>query len=165
MTPVSRCPAGSQADARTAVVEVSGAALAEIGLAIPAQRTLTVAVILIEASLTSSPLSTFTRFPTSLSSYCSYSTFPATYYSSTFFFSLTTHDYIFHFFSFIIFYGYHSQFSSIRSLSSLFTLLYFPSFLYHLFSTCLYLSHYFLFLFLFSFYFFFLFFIFSDLPL
>ena len=32
-----------------AALQVSGAALAEIGLAIPAQRTLTAAVILIEA--------------------------------------------------------------------------------------------------------------------
>jgi len=37
------------ADGRIAGVEASGAALAEIGLAIPAQRTLTTAVILIEA--------------------------------------------------------------------------------------------------------------------
>jgi alpha-galactosidase len=36
-------------DARTAAIEVSGAALAEIGLAIPAQRTLTAMVLLIEA--------------------------------------------------------------------------------------------------------------------
>jgi uncharacterized protein (UPF0179 family) len=37
------------ADGRIACVEVSGAALAEIGLAIPAQRTLAAAVILVEA--------------------------------------------------------------------------------------------------------------------
>ena len=37
------------ADGRIADVQASGAALAEIGLAIPAQRTLTAAVILIEA--------------------------------------------------------------------------------------------------------------------
>jgi alpha-galactosidase len=39
----------SPGDARTAAIEVSGAALAEIGLAIPAQRTLTAIVLLIEA--------------------------------------------------------------------------------------------------------------------
>ena len=45
--PVAR--RASFADARIPGVEVSGAALAEIGLAIPAQRTLTAAVILIKA--------------------------------------------------------------------------------------------------------------------
>ena len=45
-------PVGRRAslvDARIPGVEVSGAALAEIGLAIPPQRTLTAAVILIKA--------------------------------------------------------------------------------------------------------------------
>ena len=42
-------PPGRPCRGRIADVEVSGAALAEIGLAIPAQRTLTAAVILIEA--------------------------------------------------------------------------------------------------------------------
>jgi alpha-galactosidase len=38
------------ADARLPTVQVSGAALAEIGLAIPPQRTLTAVVLLIEAT-------------------------------------------------------------------------------------------------------------------
>ena len=38
------------ADARLPTVQVSGAALTEIGLAIPPQRTLTAAVLLIEAT-------------------------------------------------------------------------------------------------------------------
>jgi alpha-galactosidase len=50
VTPGARLPRREGlADARIAGVEVSGAALAEIGLAIPAQRTLTAAVILIQA--------------------------------------------------------------------------------------------------------------------
>jgi hypothetical protein len=42
-------------DARIANIEVSGAALAEIGLAIPPQRTLTASVILIEATRAEQP--------------------------------------------------------------------------------------------------------------
>ncbi|MGB6576371.1 MAG: alpha-galactosidase, partial [Streptosporangiaceae bacterium] len=50
VTPGVRLPRrAGLADGRIADVEASGAALAEIGLAIPAQRTLTAAVILIEA--------------------------------------------------------------------------------------------------------------------
>jgi alpha-galactosidase len=50
VTPGVRLPRRTGlADGRIADVEASGAALAEIGLAIPAQRTLTAAVILIEA--------------------------------------------------------------------------------------------------------------------
>ena len=47
MTPGVRRP--GQPEHGLVRLEVSGAALAEIGLAIPAQRTLTPAVILIEA--------------------------------------------------------------------------------------------------------------------
>jgi alpha-galactosidase len=50
VTPGERVPRRhGQVDDRIAGIEVSGAALAEIGLAIPVQRTLTAAVILIEA--------------------------------------------------------------------------------------------------------------------
>jgi alpha-galactosidase len=50
VTPGNRLPRRSgPAFARTSAIEVSGAALAEIGLAIPPQRTLTAMVILIEA--------------------------------------------------------------------------------------------------------------------
>lgn len=50
ITPGARQPRRhGQADERMASIEVSGAALAEVGLAIPAQRTLTAEVIFIEA--------------------------------------------------------------------------------------------------------------------
>ena len=50
VTPGARLPRRvGLADARIADIEVSGAALTEIGLAIPAQRALTALVMLIEA--------------------------------------------------------------------------------------------------------------------
>jgi alpha-galactosidase len=51
VTPGARFPRrDGQVDDSVAGIEVSGAALAEIGLAIPVQRTLTALVIFIEAS-------------------------------------------------------------------------------------------------------------------
>ena len=51
VTPGARRPGrASAADVRLPTVQVSGVALAEIGLAIPPQRTLTAVVLLIEAT-------------------------------------------------------------------------------------------------------------------